>query len=224
MYLSKIVLRQSSQTANILAKLSANGVYTSHQLLWKLFSTDEKRQFLFREEIGIMGLPVFYVLSKTSPQTESPLFEVETKAFYPQLKEGQRLAFKLRVNPTICITDPSGKRQRHDVLMHAKFQAKRQGETEQGKIKAMMENAARNWLLNHRRMQQWGIQFDNLLDIEGYTQHRSVKKQGQKIQFSSVDFQGLLTITNGELYLEQYAKGFGRAKAMGCGLMLIRTV
>ncbi|OCA55000.1 type I-E CRISPR-associated protein Cas6/Cse3/CasE [Photorhabdus namnaonensis] len=224
MYLSKVVLRQSSQTANILAKMGANGVYTSHQLLWKLFSSDEKRQFLFREESGIIGLPVFYVLSRTSPQTQSPLFEVETKAFYPQLQAGQRLAFKLRVNPTICITDSAGKRRRHDVLMHAKFMARQQGETNQGKIKAVMDDAARNWLLNSRRMQQWGIQFDNLLDVEGYTQHRSVKKHGQKIQFSSVDFQGLLTVTNDELYLEQYAKGFGRAKAMGCGLMLIRSV
>ncbi|WP_434527061.1 type I-E CRISPR-associated protein Cas6/Cse3/CasE [Photorhabdus asymbiotica] len=224
MYLSKIMLRQSSETANILAKLGGNGVYTSHQLLWKLFSEDEKRQFLFREEIGIIGLPVFYVLSKTSPQVESPLFDVQTKAFYPLLKEGQRLAFKLRVNPTICTFEPSGKRRRHDVLMHAKFQARQRGETEQKKIKDMMEDAARNWLLNHRRMQKWGVQFDDLLDVEGYTQHRSVKKKGQKIQFSSVDFQGLLTVTNSDLYLAQYAKGFGRAKAMGCGLMLIRTV
>ncbi|TDB47495.1 type I-E CRISPR-associated protein Cas6/Cse3/CasE [Photorhabdus khanii] len=224
MYLSKITLRQSGQTANILAKLGANGVYTSHQLLWKLFSEDVQRQFLFRQEIGIVGLPVFYVLSKTSPQMQSPLFDVKTKSFYPLLHEGQRLAFKLRVNPTICVTDTSGKRRRHDVLMHAKFQARRQGEIEQGKIKVMMEDAARNWLLDNRRMQQWGIQFDDLLNIEGYTQHRSVKKKGQKIQFSSVDFQGLLTITNGDLFLAQYARGFGRSKAMGCGLMLIRTV
>lgn len=223
MFLSKVTLQQSSQTVKELAKLGGNGAYSSHQLLWQLFTEETKRHFLFRQETGLGGLPEFFVLSQTEPTANPVLFNVHTKAFNPSLVQGQRLAFKLRVNPTICVTDTSGKSQRHDVLMHAKRQAKQAGKNDVV-VKALMEQAAQGWLSDERRLQQWGMSLDMLPDVESYTQHRNKKKSGHELQFSSVDFQGVLTLTDSERFLTQYVKGFGRAKALGCGLMLIRPL
>lgn len=222
MYLSKVTLAQSTQAADVLVRYGRNGVYGLHQLLWQLFSQDTQRGFLFREEQGGAGLPCFYILSEQVPQSGEGIFCIQSKAFAPKLQAKQRLAFKLRVNPTICVADESGKRRRHDVLMHAKYQLKGQGSA--AELKQAMEQAALAWIAKPERLAQWGVSLAALPEIECYTQHKSHKKTGNHPQFSSVDFQGVLTVEEPELFLLQHAKGFGRAKAFGCGLMLIRSL
>lgn len=224
MFLSKVTLASSAQSAIELAKLSKNGVYASHQLLWRLFPYEEQRNFVYREEQGVNGRPHYFVLSKNKPEPSDTLFEVISKPFSPQLSVGTRLAFKLRVNPTICMTDDEGKSRRHDVMMHAKKKAKISGIDSGTDINTLMEQAAHDWISDSKRLDQWGVTLDCIPDIESYDQHSSEKKRAQKIRFSSVNFQGLLTITDPKRFMSQYGKGFGRAKAMGCGLMLIRLV
>ncbi len=224
MFLSKISIVPSVHSAAEIAKLSKNGVYASHQLLWTLFSGVKKRTFLYREEQAKgSGKPLFYMLSKTKPDSNMLLFDVQSKEFSPKLKVGQRLGFKLRVNPTVCVTDETGKRRRHDVLMHAKYQAKQVG-CPPAELKELMNQAALNWIGDEKRLSAWGMTLDFLPEIDRYMQHRSQKKNGQTVCFSSVDFQGVLTIYNPQLFYKQYIQGFGRSKSMGCGLMLIRPV
>lgn len=221
MYLSKITLQPSAQTAVELAKLNSNGAYASHQLLWRLFTEEQERNFIFRQEIGLNGMPLFYVLSRTQP-ANTPLFQVSSKAFAPKLRAGQRLAFKLRANPTICVTE-NGKQKRHDVLMHTKRQYK--GEQLGSKeLEFLTFEAAQQWLMDEKRLSTWGVQLDAVPEVQAYIQHKTQKGKKRTIQFSSVDFEGLLTIENPERFLQQYAQGFGRAKSFGCGLMLIRPV
>ena len=220
MYLSKVTMKSSPQTAQELAKLQRNGVYASHQLIWQLFTNDAERSFLYREEIGATGMPEFYVLSKTEPQANLPIFSSVTKVFEPKLDKGQRLSFKLRVNPTVCVKGEGGKQRRHDVMMQAKYSVKNELLDAQ-KLKMHMEQAAIGWLSNEKRLDEWGITLDCQPAIDGYTQHKVQKKRHQ-IQFSSVDYQGMLTIQDPLKFINQYAKGFGRAKGMGCGLMMIK--
>tara|TARA_B100000902_G_scaffold194725_1_gene186031 strand:- start:83 stop:751 length:669 start_codon:yes stop_codon:yes gene_type:complete len=220
MYLSKVTMISSPQTAHELAKLQRNGVYASHQLIWQLFSSDTKRSFLYREEMGATGMPEFYVLSKTEPQVISPIFSCVTKVFEPKLDKGQQLSFKLRVNPTVCVKGEDGKQRRHDVMMQAKYNVKDELSDAQS-LKMHMEQAAISWLNNEKRLDEWGITLDFQPAIDGYTQHKVQKKRHQ-IQFSSVDYQGMLTVQYPQKFINQYAKGFGRAKGMGCGLMMIK--
>ena len=63
MFLSKVTLVSSTQSAIELTRLAENGVYASHQLLWRLFPDEDKRNFLYREEQGDNGRPIFFVLS-----------------------------------------------------------------------------------------------------------------------------------------------------------------
>lgn len=224
MYLSKITLRPSQQSAKKLLDIKSTGPYASHQLMWQLFLHQEKRDFLFREEMGKSGLAEFFVLSPVEPQGDRNVFNVQSKPFIPVLPQGKRLAFKLRVNPTIYSKDATGKSKRHDVLMHAKYQVKKDKPIDRTKLNVLMNQAAITWISDSERLESWGIQLDAIPEIERYDQHKSSKISGQKMQFSSVDFQGLLTVAEPQKFIEKLYSGFGRAKSMGCGLMLIRPI
>lgn len=224
MYLSKITLEPSSQAAREILRLSPKGSYGSHQLLWTLFSDQDNRNFLFREELGVAGLPLFYTLSQTLPQTDSPVFAVQTKQFAPSLKAGDRLAYRLRANPTVAKKNDSGKSARHDVLMNAKRAAKTGKEKTADQISQLMYEAAKGWLADEHRQRSWGLTLDFLPDASNYRQHISLKPNGREIKYSSIDYEGVLTVTDAAKFLQRYAQGFGRAKAFGCGLMMLRKL
>lgn len=128
MYFSRIRIRPDVRDLHLL--VSGNG-YGVHQLLWKLFPGDEKRSFLFREEVareqipfqkGVKGEPVFYMVSGSQPITDHPIFSVESKPYAPRLANGERLAFRLRANPTIARKEEGKKNSpRHDVVMDAQY-------------------------------------------------------------------------------------------------------
>lgn len=128
MYFSRIRIRPDVQDLHLLIK--GNG-YGTHQLLWKLFPDSDKRSFLFREEIareqipfhkGARGEPVFYMVSAERPVADHPIFAVECKPYAPRLAEGERLAFRLRANPTVARKTEGKKNSvRHDVVMDAQY-------------------------------------------------------------------------------------------------------
>ena len=129
MYFSRIRIKPDVRDLHLL--ISGNG-YGTHQLLWKLFpSGDNSRPFLFREEVareqipfykGVKGEPVYYTVSKSKPVSDHPFFAVESKLYTPQLAEGDRLAFRLRANPTIARkTEGKNNSVRHDVAMDSQY-------------------------------------------------------------------------------------------------------
>jgi len=128
MFFSRIRIRPDVRDLHLL--VSGNG-YGAHQLLWKLFPGEEKRSFLFREEIareqipfhkGVKGEPVFYMVSDTQPISDHPLFAVDFKQYAPKLANGDRLAFRLRANPTVARKQEGKKNSpRHDVVMDAQY-------------------------------------------------------------------------------------------------------
>ena len=62
-----------------------------------------------------------------------------------------------------------------------------------------------------------------VLRVDGYDQVRVTRGRGQKaIRFSVLDLEGMLEVVAPDSFLEALARGFGKAKAFGCGLMLIR--
>ncbi|WP_257283439.1 type I-E CRISPR-associated protein Cas6/Cse3/CasE [Endozoicomonas sp. SESOKO1] len=127
MYLSRIQLTGAFAAEPELAGLLRKNSYGVHQLLWKLF--DQGSRHLFREEnsreqLGTRrSLPLYYVLSSQRPKQDSTLFTVESKPFSPQLQVGDKLAFRLRANPTVSRREEGRKNaSRHDVVMDAKYQ------------------------------------------------------------------------------------------------------
>ncbi len=256
MFLSRIQLtdgiRQHSQLGRVLQKSS----YGMHSLLWDLFPQGER--FLFREESSAEQLqapnnrPLYYVLSQYEPAQQSPLFDIQTKAFRPALSSGDTLHFKLRANPTVS-RQVEGKRlsQRHDVMMDAQRTwlldacAKRElvpgvnltkGALKQlllrhepgsssdaarkleHELDQVMESAAAEWLRSRGLRHGFEI---GAVQCTGYRWHALPEKHRQA-GFSSVDYDGVLTVTDPALFLQTLAAGLGPSKAFGCGLLLVR--
>jgi CRISPR system Cascade subunit CasE len=60
--------------------------------------------------------------------------------------------------------------------------------------------------------------------VEGYRQHRILRKGERAITFSTLDFEGVLEVADPAALLARIAQGLGPQKAFGCGLVLLRRI
>jgi len=226
-YLSRIALRSSAEDARHLARSACTDAYREHQTLWRLFDDDPdaSRDFLFRrEQRG--GRPAFYLLSTRLPVRDHGIWQIDHKRYEPRVRVGQRLAFSLRANPVVTRTDAGGRRQRHDVVMDLKRQMdyQRLPPAERPPLAALAQEAGLKWLAG--RADRCGFAFEEeAVRVDGYTQHRLAKRGGKSpIRYSTLDFNGLLEVTDIERFYQTLLHGLGPAKAFGCGLLLVRPV
>lgn len=92
-------------------------------------------------------------------------------------------------------------------------------------IANVMEAAAINWLCDAKRTASWGISIDVAPMILSQRQNQTIKtNSGQNISFTSVDYEGVLTVVDPECLITEIEKGVGKAKAFGCGLLLLRRL
>lgn len=213
MYLSRIVLATARLPPSKLIEMMERGEYAMHQWLWELFPGVDRRNFLYRRE-ELQGGFCFYLLSVAAPVQQHAFFEIATRPFSPALEEGTRLRFSLRANPVVC---KNGKR--HDVLMDVKH-ALRQSATEHQQCWEHQQHAALDWL--HRQGERTGFRLEQAT-VDAYRQQQMSRVRSRDtIQFSSVDFGGTLVVTRPGDFQAQLEQGFGKARAFGCGLMLIK--
>lgn len=202
------------------------GPYAEHQWLWRFFPAESgtQRDFLFRRR-DIEGLPRFYVVSQRIPRPPGEAWQVQTKAYAPTVAAGQQLQFELRANPVVTRSD-NGKGVRHDVVMQAKKRLlAEQGLTRWSDWKApnkpalyqLVAEAGSAWLKARGERLGFRVEETSLI-VEGYQQHAG----RDNLRFSTVDFSGQLTVTDPERFGHALRRGIGRAKAFGCGLLLVR--
>lgn len=197
-------------------------------------------------------LPLYYVLSVEKPASESPIFKIDTKPFSPILSRGDQLAFKLRANPIVA-RKVEGKKNssKHDVVMDAQRQYLVSACKERGLAYTEKKSDLRKLLQGHSdyHSQESRIQLQNALDTaietaavdwikkrgatHGYelngveaTGYRwnALPEKDRSAGFSSMDYEGVLTVEDPELFMQMLVSGLGPSKAFGCGLMLIRRI
>lgn len=229
--------------------------YDQHQLLWKFFDLPHmplpaQTTFLFRAEVSD-GLPVFYVLSRIAPRDTSGKWRIEPREYRPDLRADDRLAFKLRANPTVersggVVTgddgapklrqfgvhagEPKHKVLRHDVVMDAK---RRMGWKDmllddRPSLAHVAYEAGSCWLREREERLGCRVEPDSLR-VDGYTNHclkgrRHEKGKCRGIALSTLDFEGELQVTDPERFLDCLLFGIGPAKSFGCGLLLLRRM
>lgn len=209
-----------------LAQTLLQDTYREHQALWQLFDTDPDaaRDFLYRQVIE-QGRIKYYVLSERMPVDKSGMWLVDTpKPYDPKLVEGQRLFFTLRANPVVTVATAEGKKLRHDVVMNAKKQIgfDALSPADRPPLQQVVQDSCVPWLQARAESNGFSIE-PNLVTVDGYQQHESYAKQQKRpVRYSTVDFQGILTVTDPEQFRTALFSGIGKAKAFGCGLMLIR--
>lgn len=228
MYLSRVRVATEGLERQKLVSLLSGDAYSNHQLLWRLFGEADQRAFLFRQEnekdqlgagLEPRGLPLFYVLSDQTPVAVPGLLELETRSFSPVLTAGDRLTFRLRANPTISRKTEAGRSVRHDVLMDAKAQCRNLGVDRPDEIRRQMDQAAIRWL--QVRSENSGFALESVPQVSGYRQHVN-KRKGAEIRFSSIDYEGVLHVTDPDSFRDMLYQGLGKSKAFGCGLMMVR--
>jgi CRISPR system Cascade subunit CasE len=192
----------------------------SHRLVWTLFgdTPDRRRDFLWRED-----QPGQFMLLSTRRPAPGVLFTLEIKPFAPLLEPGDRLGFVLRVNPTVTRTAPGRPRGiRSDVVMDALKDVP--GAERASQRSELIGPAGAAWL----RERSAAAGFTLLTaKADGYEQMKLLRTsladpKRRSIRYSVLDLEGVLEVTDPAVFLGAMAAGFGRAKAFGCGLMLIR--
>lgn len=225
MYFSLITAMDGNALAA--AHERVDGPYADHQWLWRWFPAEAgtARDFLFRRQEAD-GPPRFYVVSERAPLPRFGAWQSETRAYAPQLEAGESLRFELRANPTVR-HDRTGKSARHDVVMEAKkkllaergLQRWSEWTDSPPALHAVIHAACAHWL--ERRGATSGFEVDrNSLVVEAHEQHR--EKRGSELRYTTVDLAGRLIVTNPVALQSALLQGLGRAKAFGCGLLLVR--
>lgn len=226
MYLSRLTLQtQQLSVYDITRAFGADG-YRTHQTLWDLFGgdPDAARDFLYRRD-DQGGVLRFLVLSERQPEDRRGVWAVETKPYRPQVREGQVLAFSLRLNPVVSRRDAQGRQQRHDIVMDYKHRLKNEG-TPPGQWPGRAELVRQGaWTWLSQRMHKLGfVLSEAAFFTEAYEQHQLFKKDKSPIHLSTVDCRGHLTVKDTERFQRTLTKGIGPAKAFGCGLLLVKKV
>lgn len=222
LHLSRLRLRKNPPTQALSALLDPDergkAADAHHRLIWSVFTDrpDRRRDFLWRSEGG----GVFFALSSRRPH-DSPFFEKpEIKSFEPDLAPDDRLAFMLRANATKALKADEGRGKRVDLVMNALHPLQREMRSQ-----ARMAEAQRvgvEWLERQGEQAGFSLSDTTVADysavaLPGY----SGRRRGQP-QFGVLEMTGIIRITDPAAFLTQLSQGFGRAKAFGCGLMLIR--
>lgn len=182
-----------------------------HRLLWSAFAGDPAadRDFLWRAE----GQGRFITLSARAPQA-SPLFAPpEVKPFAPDLAAGDALEFVLRANATRARRGVG----RVDIVMDALKPVPRPERAAQRM--ALAQEAAQGWMAGQGARAGFDL---TALAVEDYSTVALPGKRKGRPQFGVLEMTGRLTVTDPAAFVDKLAKGFGRARAFGCGLMLIR--
>lgn len=217
-YLSRLALSKAPSTRALDAILNPENegqrLDAHHRLLWAAFADgpNRTRDFLWREDRP----GSFLTLSQRPPAANDLFAPPDVKEFAPQLAPGDRLAFSLRANAT---RDRKGT-GRVDVVMDALAQVPKVERAAKRQETAQQEGAA--WLSRQAvrggfRILDVAVENYSVLALPSYRGKRS----GQP-QFGILDLFGVLEVTEPGVFLNRVTQGFGRARAFGCGLMLIR--
>lgn len=230
----------------------ARGAYDDHRWLWERFfpaPPGTARDFLYRRLDGDAAAR-YYTVSTRAPAVGVPGWRVRAKPYHPKLEAGERLAFELRANPVVtrpglpvlaadgtpvpraggCHSGTARhKAVRHDVVMDAKKRLLAARGLQRWQdwlvgdrppIADLVRDSCSRWLDGCASRHGFGVEAQNLR-VDAYTQHRA--KDGT-LRFSSVDFTGELVVADVASFRQALANGVGRAKAFGCGLLLVRRL
>lgn len=195
----------------------------AHRLMWTLFSDgpDRERDFLWRET----DAGRYYILSRRVPEDRHGLFELDpAKSFAPELHAGDHLAFSLRANATIARKAAGAKRGKpSDIVMNALYSAPGADRAELRRDQLQVVGAT--WLGAQGRRCGFAIADAEserpAVSVTGY-RVLQIDHAGPTARIGVLDFDGVLEVRDPLALTTALGQGIGRAKAFGCGLMLVR--
>lgn len=146
------------------------------------------------------------------PASEQRWETRDYEPFISRLKPGQSWRFRLRANPVRSLKITDEKQARGKVVHHVTVEQQKK------------------WLYDRSLKCGFAVISENKNDWPAQQQYSfdvvqsdlvNFKRRGEKITLSLVTFEGVLKITDGEIFVQNMMKGIGRAKAYGCGLLTL---
>ncbi|MCY4541172.1 MAG: type I-E CRISPR-associated protein Cas6/Cse3/CasE [Rhodobacteraceae bacterium] len=212
----------------------ASAAMDAHRrLIWTLFpGRHAKRDFLWRAD----GNGKFLIISARKPHPTRLFRPIDFKPYKPVLAAGDRLAFVLRANATKDRRSSPGentvtgtkrrprRNRRVDIVMHAMHElglkgGSRGSDSRSSRRMQVAEEAAQSWLARQGKLRGFEI---GMLAVEDYQALSLKRSKGKAAKLGVLDLKGILTVSEPEEFTNLLYAGLGRAKAFGCGLMLVR--
>lgn len=167
--------------------------YRLHQMLYEGFSGSGRILFRVEPERAEREKTVIVISEELNINTDVllKLKNIKSRSYNPNIVDGGRYHFRLRANPTIM----------QDKKRHA--------------LKA--EKDQLGWI--NRKGADGGFSVTDIVAVD--ENMIAGTRQGQKMMFKSVLFQGDLMVTDTILFRESLFKGIGSAKGFGFGLLSI---
>ena len=205
MYLSQLLLDPASR--RVQSELSNR--YELHRTLTAQFPSNQPSEIklLYRIEIPerqvyqpitllvqTMVEPNWSELSGSGLLMDTP----QIKTFDPDLLTGAYYYFRLLANPTIRTKQPDGKSKR---------------------VGLYTTEAQTEWLQRKAQQSGYSIKSMNLSDLGMVESIKKKNNQIYQIKHYAVQFDGLLSVTDSQLFKLTLVKGIGSAKAFGFGLL-----
>lgn len=185
-------------------------------------SNDEKGRNLWRIDPSSSGLRLYIVspgipdVSELSSRLSLPEERVRSKDYEPRLEsleDGQTWAFRLKANPTRQVKKDKGRSPNEKVIG-----------TVQGHVTGAQQV---QWLQDRSASHGFSIrtgEFDDLEVIVSQRKKERFSRQGDNVTLSTCVFDGILCITDADVFRKTLISGIGRAKGFGCGLLTIAPV
>lgn len=205
MYLSQLLLDPASR--RVQSELSNR--YELHRTLTAQFPTNQLSEInlLYRLEIPERHVyqPITLLVQTGVEPDWSELAESgllmnspQVKTFDPVLPAGTRYYFRLMSNPTMRTKQPYGKSKR---------------------VGLYTAEAQIEWFQRKAHQGGFTVETMNLSDLGMVESIKKKNNQIYHIQHFAVQFDGLLSVTDPQLFKLTLVKGIGSAKAFGFGLL-----
>jgi len=198
MYLSKVFLHPGK----------LNNAYEWHRALWSLFPNIERdvaSPFLYViESLNLAVGARVLMQSAIEPLNHSGLADVQAvKPLAVQLRNGQRLGFRIFANPSKCIDDKQNKTNK-----------KNRGKC---RVPLIHEDAQCEWLT--RKLKNSASLHGVSVTNQAPLYFRKGNRAGKVVPAL---FEGVIEVCDADQMMDVWKKGVGPAKAFGCGLLLVR--
>lgn len=209
MYLSRVQIEEKNrQRVKDLDHLGAyhNWVESSFP---DEFVLGERTRKLWRID-KLKGNRYLLILSEKQPDLDKLTYygvdnTAESKSYnvlLDRLETGMELRFKVTLNPVISISTGKQSGKRGKVMPHI---------TIEHQMNYLMERSLKN-----------GFQLkENDYSITERSMEPLKKQKHHPVRLSKVSYEGILTITDIELFKETLINGIGKKKAYGCGMMTV---
>lgn len=227
MIFSELIWQADSRESRRQANRLHDSPYVQHQALWALFQAPagSPAPFLFRHQ-DTAPAPTFWMLSHTQPRDDSGQWRIRSRAYAPQLAEGDLLHFQLRANPSISLRpasnlDGQSRGVRTSLIGHVLAQ-----QASDGQGQPQLEQTLCDWLSQRGERNGFCIQHEHAhmlaCAVEQPQHWRFRGKQGRPLTLAVADFHGVLRISDAERFTACINNGLGHGKRFGLGMWMLR--